>query len=335
LTAGGGLTLNTSKFTVAGATGNTVIAGTLSASSNKFSVDANGKITGSSLEITTGTATFGSTVSVQSDVTASSFKVKDVTSSTLILRANGDATALTKDEIVAITGPIEPPTTNSTLPNGNSIQLKSIGVEGADTNNKFNSSTVIFELRTLDNPATLFEPVSSENLLVSVGGVIQRPGVDYDIVGSDNNTTTYPRNRIRFNFVPSSTLSCFIIALGGLGGLRQNLDWGANSKGYLLAGTANTNTGAFITGGSNGQILTFDTTTGTSTGLIWKSTFAGNAASATTVADLAITNGKIADGAVTSAKLEAGSNGKGQRTVDTNPPPNNTVGNNGDIWYVV
>jgi hypothetical protein len=270
----GGLTLNTNKFTVAGATGNTVIAGTLNTSSNKFSVDvsgnvtADGKITGNSLEITTGTATFGSTVSVQSDVTASSFKVKDATSSTLILRANGVAAALTRDEIVAITGPIEPPTTNSTLPNGNSIQLKSIGVEGADVNNKFNSSKVIFELFTLDDQS--FEPISSENLLVSVGGVIQRPGVDYEIVDQFNSASGSPRNRIRFNFVPASTLSCFIIALGGLGGLRQNLDWGADKKGYLLAGTANSNTGAFIVKGENGQVLTVDDTTGTSTGLVWK-----------------------------------------------------------------
>jgi len=274
LTAGGGLTLNTNKFTVAGATGNTVIAGTLNTSSNKFSVDvsgnvtADGKITGNSLEITTGTATFGSTVSVQSDVTASSFKVKDATSSTLILRANGVAAALTRDEIVAITGPIEPPTTNSTLPNGNSIQLKSIGVEGVDVNNKFNSSKVIFELFTLDDQS--FEPISSENLLVSVGGVIQRPGVDYEIVDQFNSASGSPRNRIRFNFVPASTLSCFIIALGGLGGLRQNLDWGADKKGYLLAGTANSNTGAFIVKGENGQVLTVDDTTGTSTGLMWK-----------------------------------------------------------------
>ena len=197
------------------------------------------------------------------------------TDSLLFLRANGQAIALTRDEITNITGPIEPPTTNSTLPNGNSIQLMSIGSEGNDSNNKFNGSKIIFELRTTDNPVTLFAPISAANLLVSVGGVIQRPEIDYEILDSSNSASGSTRNRIRFNGYPegsgpSSTLSCFIIALGGLGGLRQNLDWGANSKGYLLAGTATANTGAFITPGSNGQVLTVDDTTGTSTGLMWQ-----------------------------------------------------------------
>ena len=261
----GGLTLNTNKFTVDGTTGNTTIAGTLSASSSNFSVDASGNVIasgnlkGNTLEVVTGNATFGGTIGVTNAITAGSFKVKDATSSTLFLRANGEAAALTRDEITNITGPIEPQTTNSTLPNGNSIQLKTLN---------FNGSNSIFELFTLDDQS--FEPISSENLLVSVGGVIQRPGVDYEIVDQFNSASGSPRNRIRFNFVPSSTLSCFIIAFGGLGGLRQNYDWGANSKGYLLAGTADANTGAFITGGSNGQVLTFDTTLGGSTGLMWQ-----------------------------------------------------------------
>jgi hypothetical protein len=285
---------NTYNFTVA-TTGNTVIAGSLDiggafnlkvSNDTKFSVDtsgnaiADGKITGNSLEITTGNATFGNTVDVQNSVTASSFKVKDAngnpsTNSLLFLRANGDVKLLTRDEITNITGPIEPPQTVSTLPNGNSIQLMSIGSEGNDANNRFTGSKTIFELRTSDNPVTLFGPISAANLLVSVGGVIQRPEIDYEILDSFNSTSGSPRNRIRFNSYPqgsgpASTLSCFIIALGGLGGLRQNLDWGANSKGYLLAGTAAANTGAFVAGGTNGQILTVDDSAGNTTGLMWK-----------------------------------------------------------------
>ena len=275
---------NTYNFTVAGDTGNTAIAGSLDiggafnlkvSNSEKFTVDTSGKITGTSLEITTGTVEFGNTVDVEKSVTAKSFVKNGETSNTLFLRANGDALALTKTEITNITGPIEAPTTTSTLPNGNSIQLKSVGFESTDANNKFDGNKSIFQLLTVDNND--FEPISSENLLVSVGGVIQRPGIDYEILNESNTTSAdSPRIRIRFNGYPqgsgpASTLSCFIIALGGLGGLRQNLDWGANSKGYLLAGTAAANTGAFITGGTNGQILTVDDSAGNTTGLMWKS----------------------------------------------------------------
>ena len=279
----GSLTLNTDKFTVAGATGNTTIAGTLSASSSNFSVDASGNVTasgkikGNTLEVVTGNATFGDTIGVTNAITAGSFKVKDATDSLLFLRANGTVAALTRKEITDITGPIETPKTSSALPNGNSVQLMSIGSEGNDANNKFTGSKTIFELRTSDNPVTLFEPISSENLLVSVGGVIQRPEIDYQILNSFNETITTngPRNRIRFNGYPegsgpSLTLSCFIIALGGLGGLRQNYGWGANRKGYLLAGTATANTGEFIALGSSDQVLTVSSDVSSLTGIVWK-----------------------------------------------------------------
>ena len=96
----GGLTLNTNKFTVAGATGNTVIAGSLNiggafdlsvSGSSKFSVNASGNVTNSGTLNSTGkiktfddlevvrAATVGSTLGVTSQVTASSFKVKDAT----------------------------------------------------------------------------------------------------------------------------------------------------------------------------------------------------------------------------------------------------------------
>ena len=287
LTAGGGLTLNTDKFTVAGATGNTVIAGTLNiggafnltvSSSNKFSVDAsgnvtnagtltsNGKITGNALEVT-GATTLNSTLGVNGQITAPSFKVTSATDSSLLLRATGTAAALTKAELDAAANfVIQPPVTNSTLPNGNSIQLLPLTFDGNGA-----SGTRIFPLQKVDN--TAFTPISAANLLVSVGGVIQKPDTDYTVSGSN---ITFPAST--WPNPPTAGLSCFIIAFGGLGGLRENQDWDGD-KGVLLVGSATDNLGIKLGVGSNNQILTADSST--ESGLAWSTNFAGNAGSVT------------------------------------------------------
>ena len=121
----GGLTLNTNKFTVAGATGNTVIAGSLNiggafdlsvSGSSKFSVNVSGNVTNSGTLNSTGkiktfddlevvkAATVGTTLGVTGQVTAPSFKIKDATNQSLLLRATGVAAALTKDEVDAALG---------------------------------------------------------------------------------------------------------------------------------------------------------------------------------------------------------------------------------------
>jgi hypothetical protein len=274
----GGLTLNTNKFTVAGATGNTVIAGSLNiggafdlsvSGSSKFSVDVSGNVTNSGTLNSTGkiktfddlevvrAATVGSTLGVTSQVTAPSFKVKDATNESLLLRAPGTAAALTKAELDAAAGfTIQPPVTNSTLPNGNSIQLKAITFDGNGSN-----GTRTFALQKVDNDP--FIPISAANLLVSVGGVIQRPNTDYTVSGSN---ITFPASA--WTNPPASGLSCFIIAFGGLGGLTQNQDWDG-VKGVLLVGSATDNLGIKLGVGSNNQILTADSTT--TSGLAWKS----------------------------------------------------------------
>ena len=292
LTAGGGLTLNTDKFTVAGATGNTVIAGSLNvggafnltvSSVNKFSVDTSGNVTNAGtltatgkiktfqdLEVTT-SATVGSTLGVTGQITAPSFKVTNAIDESLLLRATGIAKALTKAEInAAVEFDIQPPVVNTELPNGNSIQLLPITFDGDGA-----SGTRIFALLKPNSPVpTAFTPISAANLLVSVGGVIQKPDTDYTVSGSN---ITFPAST--WPNPPSSTLSCFIIAFGGLGGLTQNQDWDG-SKGVLLVGTATDNLGAKLGKGSNGQILTVDSNPDSLTGLIWSTNLAGNAATA-------------------------------------------------------
>ena len=234
-------------------------------SSNKFSVDASGNVTNAGTLTATGKlktfgdleviggVTVGTTLGVTGQVTASSFKVTNATNEALLLRAPGTAAALTKAELDAAAGfSIQPPIVNSTLPNGNSIQLKSITFDGG---------TRTFALQAVDN--TVFTPISSANLLVSVGGIIQRPDTDYIVSGSN---ITFPASA--WSNPPAAGLSCFIIAFGGLGGLRQNQDWDTTDKGVLLVGSGTDNLGIKLGVGSNDTVLTADSTT--SSGVAWK-----------------------------------------------------------------
>ena len=276
----GSLTLNTNKFTVAGATGNTVIAGSTSIAGtldvnsnlslsvsgfNKFSADTNGNVANSGtltssgklktlqdLEVTT-SATVGSTLGVTGQITSPSFKVTNETNELLFLRAPGTAKALTKTELdIAANFVIQPPVTNSTLPNGNSIQLLAL---------TFNGVTRTFQLKKLDD--TLLTPVSAEDLIVSVGGIVRRPNTEYTVSGSN---ITFPASA--WTNPPAAGTSNFIIALGGLGGgLTRNLDWDG-AKGTLLVGTSNDNEGIKLNVGSNAQVLTADSNA--QYGIAWK-----------------------------------------------------------------
>jgi hypothetical protein len=198
---------------------------------------------------------------VTGQVTASSFKVTNATNEALLLRAPGTAAALTKAELDAAAGfSIQPPIVNSTLPNGNSIQLKSITFDGG---------TRTFALQKVDD--TAFTPISAANLLVSIGGIIQKAETDYivnkDVNGNTlNGYITFPASS--WTTPPSSALSCFIIAFGGLGGLRQNQDWDTTDKGVLLVGSGTDNLGIKLGVGTNDTVLTADSTA--ESGVAWK-----------------------------------------------------------------
>ena len=311
---------NTYNFTVAGATGNTVIAGSLDiggafnlkvSNDSKFSVDtsgnvsADGKITGNSLEITVGTATFGNTVDVQKSATAESF-VKRGATATNFLKAGGADAALTGAEVIAALEytPANSASVAGNFPLGNSVMCDSL---------TFNGTQLEYELKI--NGSAFTPAGGSANLLVSLGGVIQRAGTDYGIVST---------NRINFLnnglvYAPSPTLSNFIVALGGQGSLISNVDW--NKKGEILVATADNAAIQLQVPESNGTaidnyILTTDKST--STGLSWKSSFAGNAASATTAASCS--------GNAASATTAASCSGNSVTASNLTGSPNITVG---------
>lgn len=252
---------------------------------NTFRIDnnTNGNLSFSGNISVTGSATVGTTLGVTNGVTASSFTVSGASNQSLLLRATGTALALTKTELDAAAGfVIQPPVVNSTLPNGNSLQLIPLTFDGV---------TRTFALRNPDT--TLFTPISAANLLVSVAGVVRKPDTDYTVAGSN---ITFPASA--WPTPPAAGLSCFIIAFGGLGGLTQNYDWNG-VKGELLVGSATDNLGVKLAVGVDGSILTADSTT--ASGLSWNSSI--NISGSITGTSLSAGSGTITGGAITGTTI--------------------------------
>ena len=87
---------------------------------------------------------------------------------------------------------------------GEVIQLKSI-------ESQFNGSTTTFNLiRVINSVDTNFYPISSDHLLVSLGGVIQKP----DTTGNTGFRISF--NQIIFAVAPPTNTSCFIISYGNV-----------------------------------------------------------------------------------------------------------------------
>jgi len=89
---------------------------------------------------------------------------------------------------------------------------------------------------------------SAANVLVSLGGVIQKPGTDFLIVQSGGNNTS----TIRFTTPPPSGVPAFLIAMGGQGSLTLEPTW--NAKGDLIVASGD-NSASILPVGSNGQAL--------------------------------------------------------------------------------
>jgi hypothetical protein len=230
------ITVNTDKFIVAGNTGNITTKGTIVSDGTLTVNSVNQSIFGGSLGVT-GAITAGSFVKTGGGA------LNGVPN---ILRVDGTETALTQDDVINALGYTpQPPIAISNLPTGNSLILK-------DISEFFDGTAKEFLLQTPENPPEAFIPLGPDNLIVSLGGVIQKPSTDYSIKQENGEYT----NTIVFVDAPPAGIPCFILALGGQGSLVSNQDW--ENEGDILVGTSD-NAAKILPNGSNNQVLTVDT----------------------------------------------------------------------------
>ena len=82
-----------------------------------------------------------------------------------------------------------------------------------DISSSFDNSTTIFAL-TSDSAAV--SPVNAQSLTVSLGGVVQEPGTDYTVSGSNITFTTAPNSGLDFFAINRATATDIITKIGVL-----------------------------------------------------------------------------------------------------------------------
>jgi hypothetical protein len=198
-----------------------------------------------------GIATINIGVSSTAAITAGGF-IKSGATPTNFLRASGFDSALTSLDVTTALGftPANSASGIGVSASGNSVILDPLAT--------FDGVTAVFNLRL---NGSLYVPFGSDaNLIVSLGGITQKPGTDFYI----NQIAGINTSSITFTTAPAAGLTHFIIALGGQSSLLGNSSWKA--KGDLIVGTTANNAG-ILTVGTNKQVLVADSTQ--PTGLKW------------------------------------------------------------------
>jgi phage-related tail fiber protein len=198
-----------------------------------------------------GIATINIGLSSSAVITAGGF-VKSGVTTTNFLKAGGADAALTSSDVTTALGftPANSASVVGDPASGNSIILDSLST--------FDGVTSAFNLRLNGSPYVPFG--GSANLIVSLGGITQKPGTDFYI----NQNAGINTSSITFTTAPAAGLSHFIVALGGQSSLLGSPSW--NAKGDLAVGITDNNAG-ILTVGTNNQVLTVDSAQ--TTGLKW------------------------------------------------------------------
>jgi len=253
-------TLTVTNLTVTGITTLNVlssVSATGAASTQNVRTDSlvvSGVSTFAGITSVTGATLFVNQANASGVITAASF-VKNGATPTNFLKAGGSDSALLSSDVTGALGytPANAAAVSGQYPIGNSIILDNFS-------SSFNGSDTDFTLATA---GIAFTPTgSSANLVVSVGGIIQKPGTDYSIVQVGGGNT----NTIRFTTAPTSGLDCFVVGLGGQGALLSDISW--NAKGDLVVATGD-NVASILNVGSNNSILIADSSA--ASGVKWGS----------------------------------------------------------------
>ena len=188
--------------------------------------------------------------------------IKDGATSSNFLKAGGQDASLSYSEVTAALGyvPANSSSISGDYPQGNSVVIDSI--DQSINGGPFDGQKTDFIMKINGN--VYVPPGNSANMLVSIGGVIQKPGTDYNVVQTGGSNTS----TIRFTTAPQSGKSHFIVALGGQGALLSDTSW--NQKGELVSAVAN-NTAAIVGPGADGTFLTADSQVGV--GVTWKTLY--------------------------------------------------------------
>jgi hypothetical protein len=164
-------------------------------------------------------------------ITAGGF-VKSGVTTTNFLKAGGADAALTSSDVTSALGftPANSASIVGDPASGNSVILDALAT--------FDGVTTVFNLFL---NGSLYTPFGgSANLIVSLGGINQKPGSDYYV----NQNAGINTSSITFTTAPAAGLSHFIVALGGQSSILGNSSW--NAKGDLAVGTTDNNAGIHV-----------------------------------------------------------------------------------------
>ena len=241
----------------------------------------------------------GAGVTVTGNITANAF-IKRNEDGTKYLRADGIASSITSGNIASALGYV--PANIASIPTGNYPKGNSLIVDSLTP--AFDGLTSTYTLRI--NGVEYDVPGNSggANLIVSLGGVIQKAGTDYILL--PNPASGLQQSRISFTSPPPVGIECFILALGSQGALLSDTSW--VTKGQIPVALSGNNA-LMLNVGANGTVLTADSDA--SVGVSWGQVTSAGIASGVTITGNLIGNASSVTNGVYTTNFTNSFTGKG------------------------